>query len=78
MDRSNLNDLHRLKRNLPDSKAEVVLFGKYSGTGKLEPILDPYYGALDGFSTAFEQVTRFSENFLKELFPDLQVPASAS
>ena len=74
MDRSNLSDLQRLKRQRPDSKAQVMLFGEHSGTGKAEAIADPYYGGIDGFSTSFEQATRFSKNFLRSLFPELEVP----
>ncbi len=67
MDHQNLSDLQRLKRSRPNGKARVMLFGEYSGTGKAEVISDPYYGALDGFSIAYEQAQRFSKNFLKDL-----------
>ncbi len=76
MDRSNLSDLHRLQHKRPGGKAKVMLFGEYAGTGQAEQITDPYYGAQDGFAVAFEQTTRFSKNFLKALFPDLEAPAS--
>ena len=72
MDRSNLSDLQRLQRNKPNGKAQVKLFGEYSGTGKTEIVQDPYYGALDGFEKAYQQCTRFSKNFLKEIFPDVK------
>ncbi len=74
MDRQNLAELQRLKRNRPSSKATVTLFGEYSGTGKAEVINDPYYGVRDGFSIAYEQATRFSQNFLKDVFPDIKGP----
>ena len=74
MDGANLSDLRRLQRNRPNSKAKVMLFGEYSGTGKAEVIVDPYYGALNGFAVAFEQTTRFSTNFLKDVFPDVTPP----
>jgi low molecular weight phosphotyrosine protein phosphatase len=74
MDRSNLSDLQRLQRNRPNSKAKVLLFGEYSGTGKTEIVNDPYYGALDGFAVAYEQTTRFTKNFLKEVFPEVKAP----
>ncbi len=73
MDRSNLADLQRAKQRKPGSKAKVMLFGEYSGTGKAEAISDPYYGGRQGFETAYEQATRFSRNFLKDVFPDVEV-----
>ena len=72
MDRSNLSDLQKLQRNIPKSHAKVMLFGEYSGTGKVEIISDPYYGGLGGFTTAYEQTMRFSKNFLKDVFPDIK------
>jgi low molecular weight phosphotyrosine protein phosphatase len=69
MDRSNLSDIQRVKRtHKPDSKARVMLFGEYSGTGKVEVVNDPYYGGQDGFEKAYEQAARFSRNFLGEVF----------
>ncbi|KAH8879061.1 LMWPc-domain-containing protein [Thozetella sp. PMI_491] len=76
MDRSNLSDIQRLKRNKPGSKAKVMLFGEYSGTSKAEVVNDPYYGGRHGFETAFEQTSRFSKNFLAELFPDSKAAES--
>ena len=70
MDRQNLSELQRLKRHRPDSKAKIMLFGEHSGTGTAEIVNDPYYGALDGFSIAYDQVTRFSKNFLSATFTD--------
>ncbi|KAH7325839.1 phosphotyrosine protein phosphatase I superfamily [Stachybotrys elegans] len=67
MDRSNLSDLQRAQRGNPDSKAKVMLFGSYSGSSKAEIVDDPYYGGRDGFEKAYEQCTRFSRNFLKEV-----------
>lgn len=68
MDRSNLSDLQRHQRGNPNSKAKVMLFGEWSGReGKAEVVSDPYYGGRDGFDKAFEQCSRFSKNFLKEV-----------
>ncbi|KAH6891461.1 phosphotyrosine protein phosphatase I superfamily [Thelonectria olida] len=67
MDRSNLSDLHRLQKNNPDSKAKVMLFGEFSGGKRAEVVSDPYYGGDEGFSKAFEQCSRFSKNFVKEV-----------
>ncbi|KAK3296713.1 protein-tyrosine phosphatase [Chaetomium fimeti] len=74
MDRGNLEDLQRIQRRKPDSKAKLMLFGEYSGTGKTEIISDPYYGGRQGFQKAYEQATRFSINFLTEVFPDVEPP----
>ncbi|KPI40606.1 Low molecular weight phosphotyrosine protein phosphatase [Cyphellophora attinorum] len=70
MDRHNLRDLERMKRRVEKSgscKAQVMLYGHFSGTGKEEEVVDPYYGANKGFDTVYEQVNRFSTNFLKEV-----------
>ena len=68
MDRSNLSDLQRQQRGNGDSKAKVMLFGEWSGRdGKAEIVNDPYYGGNSGFEKAYEQCTRFSKNFLKEV-----------
>ncbi|OAA33561.1 low molecular weight phosphotyrosine protein phosphatase [Moelleriella libera RCEF 2490] len=67
MDRSNLSDLQHLHKGNPDTKAKVMLFGEYSGTGKAEVVSDPYYGGRNGFETAFKQCSRFAKNFLKEV-----------
>ncbi|KAH6627190.1 protein-tyrosine phosphatase [Chaetomium sp. MPI-SDFR-AT-0129] len=74
MDRGNLEDLQRIQRRKPNAKAKVMLFGEYSGTGKAEVISDPYYGGRQGFQKAYEQATRFSINFLKDVFPDVEHP----
>jgi low molecular weight phosphotyrosine protein phosphatase len=72
MDRSNLEDLKRIQQRKPGCKAKLMLFGEYSGTGRAEVISDPYYGGRQGFEKAYEQATRFSKNFLKDVFPDVQ------
>ncbi|TPX06727.1 uncharacterized protein E0L32_002223 [Thyridium curvatum] len=72
MDRSNLHDLKSLQRRKPGSKARLMLFGEFSGTGRAEIIDDPYYGGRDGFEIGYEKVTRFSKNFLKETFPEVE------
>lgn len=74
MDRSNLSDLKRIQQRKPKGKAQLMLFGEYSGTAKAEIIEDPYYGGRQGFDKAYEQAVRFSVNFLKEVFPDVEPP----
>ncbi|KAG7143602.1 Low molecular weight phosphotyrosine protein phosphatase like [Verticillium longisporum] len=72
MDRHNLRDLESLQqRGKPDSRAKVQLWGEYSGSKKAEEVDDPYYGGKQGFQTAYEQCTRFSRNFLADVFPNL-------
>lgn len=67
MDRSNLSDLQRAQRGNPEAKAKVMLFGEYGGGAKPEIVNDPYYGGDEGFKRAFEQCSRFSRNFLKDV-----------
>ncbi|KAF4503956.1 hypothetical protein G6O67_008582 [Ophiocordyceps sinensis] len=67
MDRSNLHDLQGLQRGNPDTGAKVMLYGEFSGGAKAEVVNDPYYGGRDGFEKAFEQCSRFANNFLKEV-----------
>lgn len=74
MDRNNLRDLERLKKSKPDATAKVMLFGEYSGTGKAEVVQDPWYGPTEGFETTYQQCVRFTKNFLKEAFPDVEPP----
>lgn len=75
MDRSNLRDLERMKRRAEksgDIKAQVMLYGEFSGTSKKEEVADPYYGRDNGFETVYEQVNRFASNFLKEVVDTAQ------
>ena len=60
MDQENLEDLQKIQRRV-GGDAKVMLFGEYAGKGKVEEIEDPYYGARNGFQTAYEQSMRFSK-----------------
>ncbi|EMR83555.1 putative phosphotyrosine protein phosphatase protein [Botrytis cinerea BcDW1] len=71
MDSNNLEDLLSLKKRT-EGKAKVMLFGEYAGGSSPEEVDDPYYGGNDGFKAAYEQCTRFSKNFLKATFPDVE------
>ncbi|CAN3375367.1 hypothetical protein DIURU_002434 [Diutina rugosa] len=64
MDESNKADLlHRRPRN---SKAKVELFGKWKKDPQFKTIVDdPYYGGINGFETNFQQISHFSEEFLR-------------
>ena len=71
MDRENLRDLQRLRQRVAAKKGEkelgkVMLFGDFGGI-KGEEVVDPYYGARDGFEIAFEQMQRFSKGFKKQV-----------
>jgi len=71
MDVHNLRDLQRLQKRAeregPQAKASVMLFGEFCGKTKPEQVIDPYYGADDGFNAVYEQVKRFSQNFLDQV-----------
>ncbi|KAF3933191.1 hypothetical protein ABW19_dt0210642 [Dactylella cylindrospora] len=70
MDRSNLNDLERMKRKYPDAeRSRVMMFGDFAGEGrrKGEVVEDPWYGGMRDFEKVFAQTKRFSENFLREV-----------
>jgi len=73
MDSSNLTNLQRMQRSIEKkgqkTRAHVVLFGEFNEDGA-EEVVDPYYGADNGFDTVFEQVKRFSTRFLKSLEED--------
>ena len=75
MDRSNLRDLQRMRKNAVGRNAtheqsggrfgEVRLFGE--GRGADEEVGDPYYGGEEGFEECFAQVERFARGFIGEV-----------
>ncbi|RAL10292.1 tyrosine protein phosphatase LTP1 [Aspergillus homomorphus CBS 101889] len=81
MDKYNLRDLQETRESVLASAkksgakvAEVRLFGDFQPGGVLhervgggEVVQDPYYGGVNGFKDVYEQVTRFSKNFLDYL-----------
>ena len=69
MDKYNLRDLQRMRRRLGTDGALLMLFGDFGGT-EGEEVVDPYYGAQDGFEIAYEQMVRFSQGFLKDVLGD--------
>ncbi|KAI8630027.1 phosphotyrosine protein phosphatase I superfamily [Xylariaceae sp. FL1651] len=72
MDQGNLSDLERWRnKKKADDKAQVMLFGEFSGTGRKEIVQDPYYVGHDAFEKTYEQCRRFSKNFLAVTFPDV-------
>ncbi|KAL8695525.1 MAG: hypothetical protein Q9224_003388 [Gallowayella concinna] len=72
MDDDNLHDLSRLHRRIVKNDgadaapANVMLFGDFGGR-KGEEVIDPYYGARDGFTIAYEQMTRFTKGFIEQV-----------
>jgi low molecular weight phosphotyrosine protein phosphatase len=73
MDNDNKDHLIRLRKRVLKQKnmeehelGRVMLFGDFGGR-KGEEVVDPYYGARDGFEIAYEQVVRFTNGFLKTL-----------
>ncbi|KAL7622724.1 Low molecular weight phosphotyrosine protein phosphatase [Parahypoxylon ruwenzoriense] len=74
MDNGNLMDLERWRdrsKRASSSRARIMLFGEFSGTGRKEVVQDPYYVGQDAFEKAFEQCKRFSTNFLEHTFPNV-------
>jgi low molecular weight phosphotyrosine protein phosphatase len=77
MDDENLSDLEDLRRRAVKKRGgeegfgKVMLFGEFGGSkrrnGRGEEVADPYYGANDGFTTAYEQAVKFSKCFLERL-----------
>lgn len=71
MDENNKADLLHAKPR--DSGAKVTLFGKWRTDKSFEEIVnDPYYGGNDGFETNFQQLSHFSEEFLKQEIGELE------
>ncbi|QQK48035.1 Protein-tyrosine phosphatase, low molecular weight, mammalian [Penicillium digitatum] len=71
MDKSNLRDLQELEER---AVADVRLFGDFGKGGKVqdhigsgEVVKDPYYGGANGFEEVYQQVVRFSQNFVEFL-----------
>ncbi|KAI4272596.1 MAG: hypothetical protein LQ337_005186 [Flavoplaca oasis] len=81
MDADNLHDLLRIqKRMIKNSgihaaSAKVMMFGDFGGRGG-EEVVDPYYGARDGFTIAYEQMTRFSKGFIDQVLQGVDVAPS--
>ena len=79
MDRRNLYDLQTIERRVAsrtgtDSKiAKVMLFGDFGGE-RGEEVGDPYFGAIDGFEIAYDQLTRFSKGFIEKALGSETLP----
>lgn len=74
MDRYNLRDLKRIKSGVfrsrlsgtPVKEPQVMLFGDFGGKTD-EEVIDPYYGADDGFEEVYQQALRFSNGFIEQV-----------
>lgn len=81
MDADNLHDLSRVQRRiiknsgLHAAPAKVMMFGDFGGC-EGEEVIDPYYGARDGFTIAYEQMTRFSKGFIEKVLQGADVSTS--
>lgn len=65
MDESNFGDLQHMKPR--GSKTRVAMFGEWRTDLQFKKVvLDPYYGGRGGFETNFQQISHFSEEFLKQ------------
>ena len=77
MDNDNVHDITRLRTRSIKNKhdgpnkeklpAKVMLFGDFGGSVKGEQVVDPYYGANNGFAVAYEQMVRFSNGFIAQV-----------
>ena len=74
MDDDNVHDIMRLRTRAVKNKndkeklaAKVLLFGDFGGNVKGEQVVDPYYGAKNGFAVAYEQMVRFSNGFIAQV-----------
>ncbi|KAL8647805.1 MAG: hypothetical protein Q9210_005344 [Variospora velana] len=78
MDGENLHDLTRSQRRIVKdggadaAPAKVMLFGDFGGR-RGEEVIDPYYGARDGFTIAYEQMTRFTKGFIEEVLSGIDI-----
>lgn len=74
MDQQNLHDLQTLRKRAVEKEigagesglGDVLLFGDFGGRNG-EEVVDPYYGAKDGFAVAYEQMQRFSRSFIAQV-----------
>ncbi|KAK6465817.1 Ltp1 protein phosphatase [Scheffersomyces coipomensis] len=70
MDESNKSDL--LYSRPRDFKGKIDLFGAWRVDTSFSKIVqDPYYGGINGFEINFEQISHFSEEFLKQEIGEL-------
>ncbi|RMY66008.1 hypothetical protein D0863_08726 [Hortaea werneckii] len=75
MDQENVMDIRdEAKRaakkglvNQEEALAKVHLYGSFGGKSQKEQVQDPYYGARDGFTIAYDQLSRFSKGLVAHI-----------
>ena len=65
MDRSNLDDLHRIQPQ--ESKASLTMMMDYHPEGHPSEVPDPYYGGMDGFNYMCELLEAATAGLLKDV-----------
>lgn len=79
MDGDNLYELQAVQQRVARKAgtgakmAKVMLFGDFGGQLG-EQVGDPYFGAIDGFEIAYQQLTRFSNGFIEKVLKDAVAP----
>jgi len=73
MDLNNQQDLESRRDQLisqgklsTEESGTIALWGIYGKDG-CEEVMDPYYGEIDGFEVAYEQMARFTNAFEKQM-----------
>ncbi|KAI7408945.1 hypothetical protein KC336_g12930 [Hortaea werneckii] len=75
MDQDNVMDIRdEAKRaakkglvNQEEALFKVHLYGSFGGKSQKEQVQDPYYGARDGFTIAYDQLSRFSKGLVAHI-----------
>lgn len=82
MDQDNLRSLQRSRDRWAAKNGggkatvgQVMLFGDFGGR-KGEEVIDPYFGARNGFEVAHEQMVRFSKGFMMQIFGEKEEASS--
>ena len=71
MDKSNLDNLHRMSS--PEQKAKLKLFMDYSKNFDDDEVPDPYYGLGHGFDLVLDMVEDASRGLVEELKEKLEL-----
>jgi len=53
--------------NQEEALSKVHLYGSFGGKSQKEQVQDPYYGARDGFTIAYDQLSRFSKGLVAHI-----------
>lgn len=78
MDEDNLDDMRsmvaRVRKSSKGETGIVQMYGDFGGK-KGEEVVDPYYGARNGFEVAYKQMLRFADGLMDHLEKEAK-PAS--